>query len=205
MKIAIIGAGVSGCYAYLSLKKRLPCPPGSSGQHHEFTIYEAYPTPRNPQSTQEAGETHSATLTVGGGLGIGPNGLNSLKRLDQELFHEVVRAGYPYSCQYLKSSFGWNLMKLPTASGGDSAINSVLMSRHAVWSCLRERIPDDILVQKRVTAVIARPEGRNVIRFADGSPDVEADLVVGADGLKSIAKFALFPGEETDPYPPQYE
>lgn len=222
MKIAIIGAGISGCYAYLALKKRLPQqqqqPDSNSSSNsptrdeHEYTIYEAYPTTRNQTLGQEHGETHSATLTVGGGLGVAPNGLNSLKRLDEELFHDIVRAGYPYSHQIMKSSSDWNLVRQSTTSGGhgnsaeeDAPINSLSMSRHALWSCLRERVPDEILVQKRVATVIANADGRNILKIADGSPDVEADLVIGADGLKSTVRSALFPEADTDPYPPHYE
>ncbi|EGE78646.1 extracellular salicylate hydroxylase/monooxygenase, variant 5 [Blastomyces dermatitidis ATCC 18188] len=204
MKIAIIGAGIGGCAAYLSLKKRLPKPPSPS-QDHEYTIYEAYATPRDFESPHPLGETHSASLVVGGGLGVGPNGLRVLQRLDEELFHDVVRAGYPYGTLKFMNSYGWTLMRMSTRGGSDPEINSVSMSRHAIWKTLRSRIPDGVLVNKRVTEVVANADGRNIIKFADGSPDVEVDLVIGADGLKSVAKKALFPAEGQDLYPPHYQ
>lgn len=67
------------------------------------------------------------------------------------------------------------------------------------------RIPDRDIVTKRVAEVVASPDGRNVVHFADDSPPVEADLVIGADGLKGIVKRALFPETEGDPFPPHYE
>ncbi|OJD16510.1 hypothetical protein AJ78_03323 [Emergomyces pasteurianus Ep9510] len=204
MKIVIIGAGIGGCAAYLSLKKRLPKPPSPS-QDHEYTIYEAYDTPREFEAPHPLGETHSASLVVGGGLGVGPNGLNVLRRLDEELFHDVVRAGYPYATMKFMNSYGSTLMRMSSRGGSKPEINSVSMSRHAIWRTLRSRIPDEALVTKRVVEVVANANGRNIIKFADGSADVEADLVIGADGLKSVTKRALFPGEATDPYPPQYQ
>ncbi|KAL1953732.1 hypothetical protein VTO42DRAFT_2331 [Malbranchea cinnamomea] len=197
MKVVIVGAGISGCAAYLAFKKHLP-------SQHEYIIYEAHDTLKTQQSEQTADGTHSATLLVGGRIGLGPNGLNVLKRLDEELFYDVVRAGYPYAVQQMKSSHGWNLMRLPT-TGGSPPINSVSMSRHALWKCLRARVPDDIIVQKRILQVIANPNGRIIIKFVDGSPDDEVDLVIGADGLKSTVKRALFPEATEDPFPPHYE
>ncbi|PGG97551.1 hypothetical protein AJ79_09166 [Helicocarpus griseus UAMH5409] len=204
MKIAIIGAGIGGCAAYLSLKKRLPQSPRTS-QGHEFIIYEAYETPRDFTSPHPPGDTHSASLVVGGGLGVGPNGLNVLRRLDEELFHDVVRTGYPYGTLKFMNSYGWTLMRMSSRGGSDPEMNSVSMSRHAIWRCLRSRIPDDVLVTKRVVQVVANVNGRNVIKFADGSADVEADLVIGADGLKSVTKKALFPVAGDNPFPPHYE
>ncbi|KAG5296237.1 FAD binding domain-containing protein [Histoplasma capsulatum G186AR] len=204
MKIAIIGAGIGGCAAYLSLKKRLP-KPLSPSQDHEYTIYEAYDTPRNFESPHSLGETHSASLVVGGGLGVGPNGLRVLRRLDEELFHDVVRAGYPYASMKFMNSYGFTMMRMSSRCGSDPEINSVSMSRHAIWRTLRSRIPDGVIVTKRVAEVVSNTNGPNTIKFADGSADVEADLVIGADGLRSVAKRALFPGATQDPYPPHYQ
>lgn len=52
--------------------------------------------------------------------------------------------------------------------------------------------------------MIANPDGRNVITFVGDINTAEVDLVIGADGLRSTVKRALFPGAE-DPYPPRYE
>ncbi|EEH19761.1 hypothetical protein PABG_02020 [Paracoccidioides brasiliensis Pb03] len=204
MEIAIIGAGIGGCAAYLSLKKRLPKPP-SPAQDHQFIIYEAYETPRDFDSPHTLGETHSASLVVGGGLGVGPNGLKVLERLDEELFHDVVRAGYPYCTMKFMNSYGCTLMRMSTRGGSDPEINSVSMSRYAIWRTLRRRIPGGIIVTKRVSEVVANATGRNLIKFEDGSADVEVDLVIGADGLKSATKRALFPGAGEDSYPACYE
>ncbi|KAK2759326.1 hypothetical protein FQN54_002804 [Arachnomyces sp. PD_36] len=204
MKTIIVGAGISGLASYLSLKKHLPESPSS--EPHSFTIYEAYDTSKKaPLSSLPAGETHSATLVVGGGLGVSPNGLSVLKRLDEDLFNDVVGSGYPYSHWTFKNSYGWNLARLFAGNNEDPPMNSVAMSRQAVWNCLRDRVPDGVIVNRRISEVVPSAEGRSVVKFADGSPDEEADLVIGADGLKSIVRRGIFREEEEDPYPPHYE
>jgi 2-polyprenyl-6-methoxyphenol hydroxylase-like FAD-dependent oxidoreductase len=108
----------------------------------------------------------------------------------------------------MKSKNGSLLMSLkpsvsPTADS--PPMNMVMSSRDSFWKCLRARVPDDRIINKRIEKVVARPDGRNQIFFADSSPPVEADLVIGADGVRSTAKRALFPDATEDPYPPHYE
>ncbi|RFU81152.1 hypothetical protein TARUN_1061 [Trichoderma arundinaceum] len=212
MKIAIIGAGIAGCAAYLELKKHLP-KSDASCKDHDITIYEAYDTGKDVTSEdREQGPTHSSTLIVGGGLGIAPNGLGVLQRLDEDLLRDVTRGGYVISRSNLKNKNG-NLLMYIDPNGNSTRepgtpskkLNMVASSRHSLWRCLRTRIPDKDIVNKRVSQVVANPEGKNIVQFVDGSDPVEVDLVIGADGVKSIAKRALFPDAAEDPYPPHYE
>lgn len=197
MRIVIIGAGISGCAAYLELKKHLK---GDT----DITIYEAYDTARDTSSEQrEQGPTHSSTLIVGGGLAIAPNGLGVLRRLDGALLRDITRNGYVTSHSNLKDKNGNVLMRMEPGLVSD--MYSVACSRHSLWRCLRDRIPDDDIVNKRVLNVTANTEGKNIVRFVDNSDTVEVDLVIGADGVRSVAKSALFPNAEENPYPPNYE
>ncbi|KAM0421217.1 hypothetical protein ACHAPT_010937 [Fusarium lateritium] len=197
MRIAIIGAGISGCAVYLQLKKHL------KGDPH-ITIYEAYDTARDVTAEQrEQGPTHSSTLIVGGGLAIAPNGLGVLRRLDDDLLRDITRHGYVTSHSNLKDKNGNILMRMDPGLVSD--MYSVACSRHSLWRCLRDRIPDDDIVNKRVLDVTANAQGKNTVRFVVGGDPVEADLVIGADGVRSIAKAALFPEAKENPYPPNYE
>ncbi|KAI1907651.1 hypothetical protein LOZ61_004778 [Ophidiomyces ophidiicola] len=198
MKIAIIGGGISGCAIYLALKKRLPQPPAPADEH-QYTIFEAYDTPRNRPTQITPGEAHSATLVVGGGIGLHPNGVRSLQRLNEDLARDVQRAGHLFKEQRFISAYGWMLARMPCEFSG---IQSISLSRHALWNCLRSYVPDDVIVTKRVSQVIANANGRSVVKFADGTSDVEADLIIGADGLRSPTRRALFPDASEDLYPP---
>ena len=72
--------------------------------------------------------------------------------------------------------------------------------RPLLIDCLQQSLPRDAVVYKTVSEVIAHPGRKPVVRFADGSPDESADLVVGADGIRSIVRRDLFGnGEESRP------
>ncbi|KAF4583104.1 extracellular salicylate hydroxylase/monooxygenase [Ophiocordyceps camponoti-floridani] len=207
MKIVIVGAGISGCGIYLLLKKHLPKP--LSAEPHDITIYEAYDTDKDTTaSARGQGPTHSSTLVVGGGLGVGANGLNVLKRLDEDILRDVVSGGYIVPTMKMKTKGGTVLARVQPSGNGDgnadNGMNMVASSRHWLWRCLRNRVPDDAIVNKTVTQVVAKGEGRNVVRFVDGT-SVEADMVIGADGLNGLTKNALFPEAGSDPFPPIYE
>ncbi|KAI9376393.1 hypothetical protein BJX61DRAFT_538922 [Aspergillus egyptiacus] len=206
MKIIIIGGGISGCAAYLQLKKHLPTPPSST--QHDITIYESHDTSINATHEQRDGETYSSTLIIGGGLGVLPNGLNVLKRLDEGLLRDIVCGGYAIASQNLRSKNGTLLVRIdPTAVDEDGKLMHLLgISRHSLWWGLRTRIPDRDMRTKKVSRVVAREDGRNEVHFADGSPFVEADLVIGADGVKGVSKLALLSeADEVDLYKPIYQ
>ncbi|KAF4760592.1 hypothetical protein HAV15_005996 [Penicillium sp. str.  len=116
MKIVIIGAGIAGCAGYLELRKHLP-QPTESDESHEITIYEAYNTKLSIAADERTEEhTHSSTLLIGGGLGVAPNGLNVLKRLDEELLKDVVRGGYVTAISNMKNKNGWPLFSIKIAT-----------------------------------------------------------------------------------------
>ncbi|PWY68009.1 FAD/NAD(P)-binding domain-containing protein, partial [Aspergillus sclerotioniger CBS 115572] len=207
MKIVIVGGGISGCVAYLALRKHLPRPPPPA-EDHEFTIYEAYDANTNHDRSEQ--DTHSSTPIIGGGLGIAPNGLHVLERLDSDLLHEIVQGGYMVDHSNVKTKHGHLLMRLSSSTACLSPNNPLPMhllgtSRHNLWQALHRRIPEDIIINKRVVKVTPNTTGPKTLTFADDSPPVSADVVIGADGLKSITKRALFPEATEDPYSPHYE
>jgi 2-polyprenyl-6-methoxyphenol hydroxylase-like FAD-dependent oxidoreductase len=111
----------------------------------------------------------------------------------------------------MKSKNGTVLMRMrpagkPALDGkGQDTMNMVACSRHALWREIRRRVPSEDIVTKRVAEVVANDNGLNTISFLDGSPSVEAHLIIGADGLKGLTKKAIFQDEKGDAYPPHYE
>ncbi|RAL10177.1 FAD/NAD(P)-binding domain-containing protein [Aspergillus homomorphus CBS 101889] len=212
MKIVIVGGGIAGLTTYLALQKHLPRPPAPAADH-EYRIYEPYNTPHNSSSDEQPqSTTHSSTLTVGGGLGVGPNGLHVLHRLNEDLLHDIVRSGYIVDHSNLKSKHGHLLLRLPTSgTGGQQTqhepMHMLAISRHALWSSLRRAVPDSVLTTKRVSHIATDASSQNLISFTDNSNPEPADLVIGADGLKSTVKHALLPDTEPqcDAHAPHYE
>lgn len=61
------------------------------------------------------------------------------------------------------------------------------MHRATLQKALLKQLPAEILhLGKRVLTVDASSEDKVVVKFEDGT-EVEADLVIGADGIKSVS------------------
>ncbi|CAG8004562.1 unnamed protein product [Penicillium olsonii] len=209
MKIAIIGGGIAGCAAYLELRKHLPR--SEASDPHEIVIYEPYDMSLNTTAEERTeAHTHSSSLLVGGGLGVAPNGLRVLKRLDGELLKDVTRGGYVTSTSHMKNKNSWSLFSM-TSSCTDYDIDNprtlhmVATSRHAFWRALCARVSPRDIANKRVIRVDTNPRGRNVIHFSDGSLPEDVDLVIGADGVKSTTRQAILPEDSRDEHRPHYE
>lgn len=207
MKIVIVGAGLSGLSTHLFLKKHLPnpSPPASP---HEITIYES----QDPSSFLDHEKPHEDFDTApsqspyhtshDSGIFIAPNGLHVLRRLDVDLFTDILRTGHSISVESISSARGCDLGSTRVQSDEKPPMNSLLISYRALQRCFRELIPDGAIVHKEVSEVVDRGEIGPRVCFADGSEDVECDLVLRCDGLQGIV------GQETsakDPSSPQCE
>ena len=206
MKIVIVGGGISGLSSYLFLKKLLP----TALPHDtplQICVYESHEAPKRQHRPQlSVSAPTSFAQGVGGALGIAPNGLRVLKNLDDDLFHNVVNQAYSVSKFRFRSRQGWALADFPMTDAGEPPLHTILTSRQGIWDCLRDRVPDEDVIRKRVIQVFPR-DGSQRPRacFADGLPDVEADLIVGADGVRSVVKKAVTGDGKNDALPAVYE
>ena len=195
MKIVIVGGGISGLALYISLQKRLgrlhP-----AGLAFEVVIYETYDASRRQRRGGNAGEdleggARLVSDTVGGALGVSPNGMRVLKNLSEDLYKAVASHGYPVSRFHIQNAYGWTLGSFPGGDGSSPPLETTLISRQSLRNALRDQVPDRIIVRKTVSTVTCGEDQRPRLSFADGSPDEEADLVLGADGVRSVAKKAV--------------
>ncbi|OBR12849.1 Extracellular salicylate hydroxylase/monooxygenase [Colletotrichum higginsianum IMI 349063] len=192
MKIAIVGCGLAGMSTYLALRKFLP------GDHH-VTIYESRtPPPDQDVKPSENLDTADVAAPQGGCIGIPANGMRTLHNLDPAVHAAIQERGYAYGTVRLRSSTGWDLtVKRRTRRGGDV---TMMMARQAAWRTLREAIPDDHVVIRKVAKITKRGQSGNtkpVISFADGS-SADFDLVIGADGVHSTVRKHLFSDHSVD-------
>ena len=202
----IVGAGISGLTTYLFLNKLLR-PKLDVTTQLEILIYESHEAPKNADRPNPSLVTPSAFVQgVGGVLGISRNGLRVLKQLDEDLFRSVANKGYPVSTFSFRSSRGTKLADFPTTNFTNPPLHTVMITRQAIWDALRDRVPDSAVLRKSVSRVFlgAHSQGPR-IQFADGSPVDEADLVVGADGVRSVVKRAVTGDGKIDSYPAIYE
>ena len=194
MKVVVIGGGISGLASYLFLQKLLSNSLLSPESAVEIVLYETYDSGKHDHGSGSSSHGEPTGLVsdiIGGALGVAPNGLRVLRDLDPSVFTAAVNQGYTVSHFWIRNAHGWNLAQLPATDHGNPQLHTVLVSRQGLWNQLRDQVPDDVIVRKRVTRVTCGDNQRPRVSFADGSPDVEADLVVGADGVKSVARKAV--------------
>ncbi len=210
MKIVIIGAGISGISTYLFLQKHLPNP-APPAQQHQLIIYESHDANKELKRqlySKDATEQTTNTIAIGGGLGLGPNGLKCLGRLDEALYHDVVRSGHTITQWRMSCARGWELGSIQIQTEEDPPTNSVTIGRQALWHCMRQYVPDLAIVHKKISKVCAAAGQRPVVSFDDGTADIECDMVIGCDGLRSIVRKSMFQNEgdgSSEKYPPHYE
>jgi 2-polyprenyl-6-methoxyphenol hydroxylase-like FAD-dependent oxidoreductase len=160
----VIGGGIAGPVAAMALQKA----------GIQATVCEAY---------------HSTADGVGGGLSIAPNGLNALGVLAAD---EVVqRIGVPMTAMVIQSWTGKRLAEFGSLPG--------LPTMQFVWRTELYRALYDEAARrgirtehgKRLVDVTDTGEGVTA-HFADGTR-ASADILVGADGIRSTVRALIDP------------
>lgn len=187
MKVIIVGAGLSGLSTAIALRKFLP-----ASQALEIKIYD-----NTNLDTGEAAEQPTPQVTtsrLGAGLGLQANGLRVLEDLNPTLRQRTYAAGFPCTHFTWKTAGDWLL--------GREYVDVLPISRPFLINCLQDTLPTGSVIYKKVTRIVTQQGRKPVVHFEDGSPDETADLVVGADGIRSTVRHDLF-GED-EKYKPKY-
>jgi salicylate hydroxylase len=165
-RVIVIGAGIGGIAATAGLRKL----------GVEVAVYER---------ASDLGE-------VGAGVQIGPNGVKVLRALGLDpgleglAFEptEIVSVDWQAATQRFRQP----LKAIATKQFGAPYITAHRADLHRL---LRAKVPDSVITLNAHCTGVSSSDRGAVATFADGS-EVEADLIVGADGIRSVVRECLF-------------
>ncbi|HET7230225.1 MAG TPA: FAD-dependent monooxygenase [Longimicrobium sp.] len=164
--VLIVGGGIGGLAAAIALRQRGFAP----------RLYEAAPELRE----------------VGAGIWVPPNAMQVLARLG--LDDSVAREGAPVRTAELRDAKAGVLQRADLShTQREFGHPTVAIHRGRLQRVLADAAGSDIIqTGAQCTGVEQRGE-RVAVRFADGG-ETEADVVIGADGLRSAVRESIFPG-----------
>lgn len=181
LHIAIIGAGIAGLTAALSIRKVLP------EQHIQITIYE------------KATELRE----IGASIGLNPSGLRILDKLG-------VNAALDGSISYRQRG-EWPMIYrhwLTNEELGQDEYRGEVQQKHrmgrfhrahlqkALVQAVRESGAAEIHLGARITGIkVERENAPAVVSFENGD-EIKADLVLGTDGIHSKVRQTFAPHHE---------
>jgi salicylate hydroxylase len=170
IKVAIIGAGIGGLAAAGALRQR----------GVEVEVY----------------ERASALAEVGAGVQIGPNSFKVLRALGLE---QAVRAQAfePTNRISLKWDDGSFRSRVPMQGVFEAEYGAPYLTAHRadLHGILRSLVPDSTIRLGKQCVGVVSSQNNAVARFQDGT-EIEADVVIAADGIRSSVRQQLFGADE---------
>ena len=164
-RVAIIGGGIGGLTAARALRRR----------GIEVAIYEAAPELRE----------------IGAGVALGPNAMKVLRSLDLEDDVRAVAGRWEWAVT--RHGKTGRVISKTSREQQASLFGSAGATVHRadLLDVLADSLSSDIVTLGARCAGVESDDGVAVARFQDGS-EVEADLVIGADGIHSAVRASLF-------------
>jgi salicylate hydroxylase len=164
-RVAIIGGGIGGLTAARALRER----------GIEVAIYESAPELRE----------------IGAGVALGPNAMKVLRALGLE---DAVRAVAGTSDWAMTRNGKTGRVITKTSRSQQAALfgsAAATVHRADLLDVLAQSLPGDIVTLGARCSGVQTDGAVAVARFTDGR-EVEADVVVGADGIHSVVRESLF-------------
>ncbi|GAA4964700.1 FAD-dependent monooxygenase [Kineococcus glutinatus] len=167
----VVGGGIAGPVTAMALQRA----------GIEASVHEAHPGPADG---------------IGGGLNIAPNGLAALAAIGAD--EAVRRIGAPMTSIVLHSWTGRRLAEV--ADPPDLPVSRFVWRPELYRALYDEAVSRGVRIHhsRRLVAVAETPDGVTA-RFADGS-EVTADVLVGADGIRSTVRALIDPGAPAPRY-----
>ncbi|MFI8093020.1 FAD-dependent oxidoreductase [Streptomyces sp. NPDC086080] len=162
LKIAVVGAGYGGAAAAKAL----------SLLGAEVDVYE--------QANQ--------IREVGAGIGLRPATMNKFRQWG--IFDAVAKVSSPSDYFEILTATGDPIMKEPWPADGEQT-HTHLIHRGDFIDALLGVLPEGMVHLGHKLETVQDKGDSSVLTFANGKT-VEADLVVGADGIKSVVRHQLF-------------
>ncbi|HET7461399.1 MAG TPA: FAD-dependent monooxygenase [Longimicrobium sp.] len=164
--VVIVGGGIGGLAAAIALRRRGFAP----------RLYEAAPELRE----------------VGAGIWVPPNAMQVLARLG--LAGAVTREGDPVRLVELRDAKAGVLQRADLSyAEREYGHPTVAIHRGRLQRVLANAAGRDTIRTGAQCTGVEQEGDRVVVRFADGA-ETAADVVIGADGLRSAVRESIFPG-----------
>jgi len=164
-KVAIIGGGIGGCVAAHALLKK----------GFDVHVYEAQPELKE----------------IGAGVALGPNAMKALRSLDLE--QPVREVGYQRQNTYLLSWKSGRVISKGSSADAERRYGAAGCTVHRadLLDVLAQSLPKEV-VTAGARGVEAGTRGDVAwAKFRDGT-EIEADAIIGADGIHSAVRASLF-------------
>ena len=175
MQVLIVGGGIAGSVAAMAIHQA-----GITAR-----VAEAYPPPN---------------IEVGSYFNIAPNGLRALEAVDA--LHLAQAAGFPTRHNVMWSDSGHRLGSVPLGRPlADGTLAQTLKRSHLTSLLTDEVVRRGIRVDfgRRLIGADLTADGRVEAWFDDGS-QVDADVLVGADGVHSTVRKLIDPAAPSGRY-----
>ncbi len=163
-RVVVIGGGIGGLTAARALLRR----------GLDVHVYESSPELRE----------------IGAGVALGPNAMKALRSLDLE--DPVRDLGYHAQFELLRTWKGRLISKTDaTVAARRFGADGCTIHRADLLDVLARSVPADAVTLSARCAAVTTGDSGAIARFGDGT-EVEADVIVGADGIHSAVRTSLF-------------